>query len=108
VFNIIFYVRIVNTNIYFDYIKLFFVLLTGKFQSTVSIVKTAGSGRWNEIKYYIFDAPNIKKPFSDRMKDVQDYFTKHPAQYVTVLEHVPCTSVNQLKAELKKVEAKGK
>ena len=39
----------------------------GKFQKTVSIVKTPGSGRWKDIQYYIFDAPSVKKPFEERI-----------------------------------------
>ena len=79
----------------------------GKFQSTVSIVKTAGSGRWSEVKYFIFDAPGVKKPFEERLEAIHDYFDPKSVKMVTVLEHVKCKGEDHLNAELKKVEARG-
>ena len=50
----------------------------GKFQSTVSIVKSAGSERWKEIKYHVFDAPHLaNKPFETRMQAIKEYFDEN-------------------------------
>ena len=62
----------------------------GKFQKTVSIVKTPGSGRWKDIQYYIFDAPSIKKPFEDRIADVRYLFDHASIKTAYVIPQVKC------------------
>ena len=50
----------------------------GEFQSTVAIVKNAGSPRWKEISYHIFDAPSLgKMGFEKRVEAITNYFTKN-------------------------------
>ena len=41
----------------------------GKFQSTVSIVKTRGHKAWSVLTYRVFDIPSQgSKPFEERLK----------------------------------------
>ncbi len=50
----------------------------GKFQSTVSIVKSAGSDRWKELNYQVFDAPGLAhKPFEERLEAIEEYFNEN-------------------------------
>ena len=62
----------------------------GKFQTTVSIVKTAGSGRWKDIQFYIFDAPSIKKSFEGRIDDLKYLFEDSKVQTACVIPQIKC------------------
>ena len=68
----------------------------GKFQKTVSIVKTAGSGRWKELQYYVFDAPSIKKPFEARIDDLKYLFESSKCSTVVVIPQVKCKGKDNL------------
>ena len=68
----------------------------GKFQKTVSIVKTAGSGRWKELQYYVFDAPSIKKPFEARIDDLKYLFESSKCSTVVVIPQVKCKGKDTL------------
>ncbi|KAF8201141.1 hypothetical protein K438DRAFT_2015518 [Mycena galopus ATCC 62051] len=46
----------------------------GKFQDTVSIVKTQNSPHWKEITFQIFDVPSEKTVFEDRVAFLQKLF----------------------------------
>jgi len=57
----------------------------GTFSTTVSVVKSQGEDkRWKGLKYMIFDAPKLNKPFEERMKIIKDYLTSHNAPYASV------------------------
>ena len=68
----------------------------GNFQKTVSIVKTAGSGRWKELQYYVFDAPSIKKPFEARIDDLKYLFESSKCSTVVVIPQVKCKGKDNL------------
>jgi DNA ligase-1 len=79
-----------------------------KFQRTVSIVRRQDKNDlWKEVRYLVFDAPQIKDPFERRVKAIADLIAakKHP--YITAHEHVLCKSIDHLREELARVEALG-
>ena len=81
----------------------------GKFQSTVSIVKSRDSDpRWANITYEIFDAPSLgNQGFEKRMAVVNEHFDENPSKYVNVLKQEVCKSQEQLDNELKRVQGLG-
>jgi DNA ligase-1 len=80
----------------------------GKFQSTVSIVKTPEDDRWAQLTFQVFDAPNIgTQPFEKRYEAIKEYFEKNRCKYVVVVEETRCKSTDHLKSELKRIETLG-
>jgi DNA ligase 1 len=78
------------------------------FQRTVGIVKRQDKPTiWKEVKYLIFDAPDARGGFEDRLKFLKDIAKKWAATYATIHDHKECRDADHLMKELKKVEALG-
>ena len=92
-------------------------LWTGRadFQKIVSIVRRQDQNEeWKNIKYMIFDAPQAKGTFKQRIERIKNVLGKlHKddkaglSKHVMLLEHYPCESKEHLMEELDKVTAKG-
>jgi DNA ligase-1 len=62
---------------------------------------------WKEIKYLVFDAPDAKGPFEDRMKFLADGIGGWKASFAALHEHGRCAGFDHLFAELDRVTALG-
>jgi len=79
-----------------------------QFQRTISIVRSgAGGDDWREVRYVVFDAPNAKGSFEDRLAHVQRVLERSGAPHARWHEHVRCGGVDHLRGELSRVEALG-
>ncbi len=79
-----------------------------KFQRTTSIVRSgAGGNEWKELTYVVFDAPNAKGGFEDRVAHAQKVIARAEAPHARWHEHVRCDGIAHLKEELARVEALG-
>ncbi|EJC98107.1 DNA ligase/mRNA capping enzyme [Fomitiporia mediterranea MF3/22] len=84
----------------------------GQFQSTVSIVKTSNSPRWNDITFQVFDVPSMgEEPFEDRLDWLKSNFTKLSGErrhgHINVVEHVKAKNREHVLELLKEVEKDG-
>eukprot|EP01105_Mastigella_eilhardi_P019799 TRINITY_DN4674_c0_g1_i1.p1 TRINITY_DN4674_c0_g1~~TRINITY_DN4674_c0_g1_i1.p1 ORF type:complete len:654 (+),score=153.97 TRINITY_DN4674_c0_g1_i1:118-2079(+) len=79
----------------------------GKFQQTVSIVKTANSSHWPEVRYQVFDAPELKLPFEQRMETIRKRFAKDKPKYATLVEQTLCKGPQHLQEMLDQVTQGG-
>ncbi len=78
------------------------------FQKTVSIVRRQDkSDHWKQIRYVVFDAPDLKEPFEQRLKFVADALAAVKSDFVVPHEHRECRSVDHLQTELARVESLG-
>jgi DNA ligase 1 len=78
------------------------------FQKTTSIVRSgAGSDEWKKVSYVVFDAPEAKGGFEQRLAHIEKVMTRAEAPHARHLEHVRCEGLEHLKAELARVEALG-
>ncbi|CAE7088844.1 unnamed protein product [Rhizoctonia solani] len=78
----------------------------GKFQDTVSIVKTVNSPHWKNITFQIFDVPSRgSEPFEERVDYLKKTFRNIPQ--VHVVEQTMCKSRDHLLEMLKDVERQG-
>jgi DNA ligase-1 len=78
------------------------------FQRTVGIVRRHDkTDLWKEVRFLIFDAPARPGGFEDRLRFLQAEVSKWKAKAATLLDHAVCTGVEQLRAELKRVEGLG-
>ena len=76
------------------------------FQKTVSIVRRQDAGNeWRKIRYFVFDAPTVRQPFCVRYEMLAELTNK--VMYASVLEHVVCKGLAQMKKALAIVEKKG-
>jgi DNA ligase-1 len=78
------------------------------FQKTVGIVKRQDeSAAWKELKYVVFDAPSHGGVFEERVAFIEETVGRLGIEWLEACEHARCESVDQLKAELARVEALG-
>ncbi|HUJ57485.1 MAG TPA: DNA ligase [Kofleriaceae bacterium] len=79
-----------------------------QFQRTTSIVRSgAGGQEWRQVTYVVFDAPNARGGFEDRLAHAQKVLARARAPHARWHEHVRCDGVDHLRRELAKVEALG-
>ncbi len=79
-----------------------------KFQVTTSIVRSGAAGQaWKDVTYVVFDAPNAKGGFEDRIAHAKKIFARAEAPHARVLEHEQCTGIAHLREELARVESLG-
>jgi DNA ligase 1 len=78
------------------------------FQKTTSIVRSgAQSDEWKQVSYVVFDAPNARGSFEDRVMHAQKVLTRAGAPHARWLDHVPCEGLDHLREELRRVETLG-
>jgi DNA ligase-1 len=79
-----------------------------KFQKAIGIVRSGGAGDdWREVSYVVFDAPNARGAFEDRVAHAQKVLGRAGAPHARWHEHVRCTGIDHLRDELARVEALG-
>ncbi|KIJ22572.1 hypothetical protein M422DRAFT_786411, partial [Sphaerobolus stellatus SS14] len=83
----------------------------GKFQETVSIVKTINSPHWKEIIFQVFDIPSKGNlPFEERMEILQALFGPsgtHTCAEVQIVKQIKIKQKEHMFKMLKSVESKG-
>ena len=78
------------------------------FQRTTSIVRSGAAGQdWKSVTYVVFDAPNARGGFEDRIAHVQKVLKKSGAPHARWLDHARCDGFDHLREELRRVEALG-
>ena len=78
------------------------------FQRTVGIVRRQDkSDLWKEVRYVVFDAPGVDDAFERRLAAVRAHIERHRPPYLAAHEHVICTGLDHLRAELARIEAIG-
>jgi len=78
------------------------------FQRTTSIVRSgAASQDWKSVTYVVFDAPNARGGFEDRIAHAQKVLKKAKAPHARWLEHARCEGFDHLRTELSRVESLG-
>src|SRR4051794_31804664 len=78
------------------------------FQRAVSIVRRQDrSDHWKEVRYQVFDAPNLEKDFESRLAFVQECLHGGRPAYAQVHDHQRCQGLDHLRAELDRLEKLG-
>ena len=79
----------------------------GKFEETVSIVRSERpDDRWDRVHYMVFDAPQAKGAFEQRMQFLRATVSEGN-RFVRVVAHKRCQGVAQLLAERDRVVRQG-
>jgi DNA ligase-1 len=75
-----------------------------KFQPATDIARSQGTPeRWKELKFLVFDAPEAKGPFEDRMKFLTDAAPSWKSPFTSLVEHLVCKGNAHLEEELERV-----
>lgn len=78
------------------------------FQKTISVVKTGDFGeRWKNVTYVIFDAPECKGVFEERLAYLGRWQELTAAKYAKVLDQQRCEGMDHLHRELARVVSLG-
>jgi DNA ligase-1 len=79
----------------------------GKFEETMSIVRSeTPDERWKRVRYMVFDAPQVKGNFEERMQFLRSTISEQN-RFVRVVAQERCQSVAQLIAERDRVVREG-
>ncbi len=79
-----------------------------QFQRTVSTVRRQDrSEAWREVRYLVFDVPSMRAPFEQRYAELARLVAEIGAPHVEAHLHTACASLDDLRAELARVEALG-
>jgi DNA ligase-1 len=78
------------------------------FQRTVSTVRRQDQSEgWREIKFVVFDAPQVAAPFETRMAFVSTTFQEQKPAYADVLKQERCKGQTHLREELARIVSLG-
>lgn len=76
----------------------------GNFQAAPDIAKSQGiPERWKELKYLVFDAPEVDAPFEERVKFLTTAAPLWKNSYVMAVEHTQCRSNEHVREELARI-----
>jgi DNA ligase-1 len=76
------------------------------FQKAVSIVRRQDQNEeWKDITYMVYDAPNFKGKFSERLAAIEKTLNKNPSKHLVFHKQVVCQNQAHLDEEMKKVIA---
>ena len=77
-----------------------------RFSDTLSIVrKKRPHDGWADIRYMIFDTPEIPGGFEQRIRTAQEWFKVSPSLYAVVIEQEICQNEKHLLQRLKEIES---
>ena len=62
---------------------------------------------WNDVKFIVYDAPELKLPFKDRLDKLRQAFRLPVSPYITLAEYKLCGGSKDLAEELDRVEKSG-
>ncbi len=81
----------------------------GKFQALLSIVrkKQAIESEWKQVRYFIFDLPQSNKPFSKRLKQLQQLTALYRGDYLKLVKQFQVADKTALMQALDKIVEKG-
>jgi DNA ligase-1 len=78
------------------------------FQRTVGIVRRQDqTDLWKQVRYLAFDAPGVAHAFEGRIAAIRAHIERYRPPYLAAHEHAVCTGLDQLRAELARVEGLG-
>jgi DNA ligase len=78
------------------------------FEQTVSIVKKQHPHNgWLEIKFAIFDLPEQRGGFNERLQKAKSWFHNHPSKFAFVIPQKIIHNKGELKTELQRIEKLG-
>ena len=83
-------------------------LKRSSFSDTVSIVRSHGlDEEWKTIKYLIFDMPSCKKPFEERVQEIEKWVAIINSPHFLAVAQTKCKSALDLQANMKSILALG-
>ncbi len=81
----------------------------GQFQSLLSIVrkKQAIDGEWQQVRFFVFDLPQVKKSFSQRLIKLQQLVSSSNSPYLKLVNQYKITNDSALQQQLDKIVVMG-
>lgn len=74
------------------------------FENIQSIVLSKDeTNNWEKISYNIFEVPNQKGNFANRLKILEEFLNKNPNKYIKIIPQIICKDENHLNEYLEKL-----
>jgi DNA ligase-1 len=70
-----------------------------------TVLDSVPSNDWKKITYNIFEVPDSKGDFLNRLDKAKKWFEKHPNKYVNIIKQIKCKNENHLNTYLEEVIA---
>lgn len=77
------------------------------FEEITSIVNSYEDKGWDKLKFYIFDAPDLKGNFITRMKKLKEILEKNPCKNLVIIKQIPALNHQNVQKFLDEVTKKG-
>ena len=61
------------------------------------------SSKWEEITYNIFEVPNAKGNFEERLKKLEQWLVKNPSKNIKIIPQIKCKNQEHLEIYLKEL-----
>ncbi|MBN1801657.1 MAG: DNA ligase [Candidatus Lokiarchaeota archaeon] len=75
-----------------------------RFEDTSSIVRRQDkSEHWKQVKYLVFDSPDLDGVFTERFETVKNWFASNNCEQVNIVEQIPCKGDKHLWEEFEKI-----
>lgn len=79
----------------------------GRFEENVSIVRSQDDKGWEKLVFHVFDAPELKGSFEERMQSIQDQYPHlAKSKYITLVPQEMCDGREHLERRLQEVIGK--
>ena len=79
-----------------------------QFSELVGIIRRKIPGtQWEKVRYFIFDAPQVRGGFEKRLDFARRWFRQHPNPYAEVLKQEICENEMHLQKKLREIESLG-
>lgn len=79
----------------------------GEFEKIQSIVLThIPSQKWKALSYNIFEVPNAKGDFTNRLQKAKEWFKDHPNSYIKIIKQTPIQNKKHLEEFLQNIVEK--
>ncbi len=75
--------------------------------SGIVLDQTPDETAWKRVRYMIFDVPQARGSFEDRLDFARQWFNRHPNAYVTIVDHERCKDAEHLQQKLTEIEMQG-
>ena len=67
------------------------------------VLDTNPSQKWEEITYNIFEVPNAKGNFEERLKKLEQWLVKNPSKNIKIIPQIKCKNQEHLEIYLKEL-----
>ncbi len=75
-----------------------------QFSQISSIVRGSDAEKWQQLKLYVFDVPNVQGDLFARLQKLEIYLKEHPTPYIKIIKQIPIQNKAHLNSFFQKIQ----